>query len=185
MRLKDRRLWASVFAVVVVFGLGAATCGGGDSKADDQRRASVHARADAFERAQAAAPLPHTKNFPLRKALVEMTERQDAVNHPWYIYILADTGNIIGYYVAKTVPVNACDFLSSTEDVQYDDDGNVVLTAPSLDGMFYGGAGASSGCDAWFFFDAATNALIQIRGVHFFSTDQPLRVEAQPISVQR
>ena len=90
---------------------------------------------------------------------------------------------MVGYYVAKTVPINACNFLSSTEVVDSTSNGKVVLTAPSLDGIYYGGAGASSGCDAWFFFDSATDALIQIRGVNFFTADQPLRLEAKPITV--
>lgn len=178
-----RRLIA-VLLLIGALGITLAACNGDSAKKQTmQRRQSIAARADAFARAEAAAPLPRPTNFPLRKALVEFTKRQDLTNHPWYVYILADTGNMIGYYVATTVPINACDFLSSTEDVRDDDDGNLVLTAPSLDGMFYGGSGASSGCDAWFFFDSTTNALIQIRGVKFFSTDQPLKVDAKPINV--
>lgn len=150
---------------------------------EKSRESSVETRDLVFARAEALAPIPQLANFPTRKALVEFTERQDLENHPWYVYILADTGNVIGYYVAKTRPVNSCNFLSSTEDVVTKHEGTIVLTAPSLDGIFYGGAGASSGCDAWFFFDSATNALIEIRGVKFFAADQPLRLEADPIAV--
>lgn len=174
----------ALIAVVVAGGLLFTACGnGGDASLQRQRHDSLKQRAQAFARAERVAPLPQTKNFPLRKALVEFTERQDLISHPWYVYILADTGNVVGYYVAKTVPINACNFLSSTEQTDSTSNGKVVLTAPSLDGMFYGGAGASSGCDAWFFFDSATNALIQIRGVKWFSADQPLRIEAKPITV--
>ena|SRR3990167_5852630 len=147
------------------------------------RKAAVEQRNETYDRAKIAAPVPRNVNFPLRRALVEFTERQDLLDHPWYVYILADTGNIIGYYVAQTVPQNACNFLSSTEDVRDDDQGNLVLTAPSLDGIFYGGGGASSACDAWFFFDVTTNALVQIRGVKFFTADAPLALEAEPIVV--
>lgn len=171
-------LLAALAAVVV-----AAGCVEEDST--KIRNASVKARTQTFARAQAAAPLPRTVNFPQRKALVEFTERQDLTDHPWYVYVLADTGNVLGYYVAKTVPINACNFLSSTEEVHTEWEGTTVLTAPSLDGIYYGGAGASSGCDAWFFFDSATNALIQIRGVNFFTADQPLRLDAKPIRVER
>lgn len=154
---------------------------------DDPNRSrteSVNQRNMLFSRAEAAAPNPIPGNFPVRRALVEFTERQDLLGHPWYVYILADTGNVIGYYVAKTRPVNSCTSLSSTEDVDYDSDGgNIILTAPSLDGVFYGGSGASARCDAWFFFDSATDALIEIRGVDFYTTDQPLRLEAEPILV--
>lgn len=174
-----RLILLAVAAAVLLAG-----CGGGtNSKLQEQRKDSIRERSSTFERAERIAPVPRTVNFPLRKALVEFTARQDELDHPWYVYVLAQTGNIIGYYVAKTVPVNACNFLSSTEVVDSGESGKVVLTAPSLDGIYYGGAGASSGCDAWFFFDSATNALIQIRGVNFFTADQPLRLEAKPITV--
>lgn len=182
---RGRRIALGALAVVAVFMLTTAESCDGSSTADQQRERSVDSRAQNFSKAEKVAPLPKSVNFPIRKALVAFTERQDMIDHPWYVYILADTGNMIGYYVAKTVPINACDFLSSTEDVRSpEDEGNVVLTAPSLDGVFYGGGGASAGCDAWFFFDSATNALVQIRGVNFYTADQPLRVEAKPIRVR-
>lgn len=108
-----------------------------EDKAKEKRDSAISARADTFARAEKVAPLPEMNNFPARKALVEYTLLQDRIDTKWYIYILGDTGNIIGYYVGKTRPINSCNFLSSTEDVS----GTLVLTAPSLDGIFYGGAG--------------------------------------------
>lgn len=172
------RLPVIVTVIVSLSLLMAASC---DSKSSQQRQTAVAQRADTFQRAVQQYPNPQNANFPLRGALVKMTDRQDLLNHPWYIYILGDNGNAIGYYVGQTVPVNACDFLSNTADLQ---DHNVV-PAPSLDGIYYGGSGSSSGCDAWFFFDYATDALIQIRGVHFFTADQPLILNAEPIKVQQ
>jgi len=156
-----------------------------NSKSATQRNESVRTRTEVFGAAEAKFPIPRPKNFPLREALVRFTEREDLLDHPWYVYIIADTGNILGYYVAKQVPVNSCTFLSSTENVRDDDDGNLILTAPSLDGIYYGGGGASAGCDEWFFFDGATDAMIKIRGVKFFVADQPLKLEAEPILVER
>lgn len=180
-----RKLIAFALLMVVVATV-AAGCGGQtNDRLQEQRKKSVVTRSEAFAKAEAAAPQPRPSNFPLRKALAEFTQRQDMIDHPWYVYILAQTGNVVGYYVGKTVPINACNFLSSTEAVDSSENGKVILTAPSLDGMYYGGAGASSGCDAWFFFDSATDALIQIRGVQFFATDQPLRLEADPIQVTK
>lgn len=160
--------------------VGATSCEGNPSL-NAQRDESVTARTQAFDRAERLYPLPLTQNFPLRQALVEFTEREDLINHPWYTYVLGDNGNIVGYYVTKTPPLNSCNFLSSTEDQGVS---GAVLTAPSLDGIYYGGGGSSSNCDEWFFFDLATNALIKIRGVHFYTADQPLRLEADPILVQ-
>ena len=156
----------------------------GGANSADQRRASVQTRTDTFARAEARYPIPRTENFPLRDALVQFTERQDLLNHPVYVYIVADTGQIMGYYVAKTYPVNLCAFLSSTENVRDDDTGNLILTAPSLDGIYYGGAGASSSCDGWFFFDQASAALVEVIGFKVFIVDQPLNIEAQPLTVR-
>lgn len=155
-----------------------------DSNPGDVRKQAIRNRNNAFVRARNLYPDPgpELKNFPMRKALVDFTLRQDLIHHPWYVYILGDNGNVIGYYVAKTVPENACNFLSSTEDIygQGDSDNPVVATAPSYDGVYYGQAA----CDSWFFFDQSTNALIQIRGVKFYAADQPLRLEAKPILVK-
>jgi hypothetical protein len=169
------RLILSVLIVIMV----AAACGGAEG--DSQRKRAVSGRLDTFDGATARYPDPRPQNFPLRGALVKMTERQDLENHPWYIYILGMDGNVIGYYVGQTVPINACNFLSSSEDVFDGGQNDFVTTAPSLDGMFYGNAA----CDAWFFFDAATDALIQIRGTNFYAADQPLLLDAEPISVDQ
>lgn len=179
-----RRLICVGFMAVVVLAVLTA-CSGGNSALKKQRSASVTERVQAYERAVAKYPEPKTENFPNRATLVEMTKRDDLVNHPWYVYILGMNGNVIGYYVAKSDPVNACDFLSSTEDVGTygDHDGVAITTAPSLDGIFYGGSGATAGCDAWVFLDYATNALVKIRGLPFYVADQPLRVDAQAIKV--
>lgn len=164
-------------ALLVTMGT-AASC---SDKSQRLREESVEQRLTTLERALKVAPNPVTVNFPLRRALVEFTERQDMLNHPTYVYVLADTGQILGYYVAKTFPVNICAFLSSTEDAR----GNgAVLTAPSLDGIYYGGAGSSSPCNGWFFFDYSTNALIELIDMKIFVADQPLRVEAEPFTVE-
>lgn len=93
---------------------------------------------------------------------------------------MGDNGNTLGYYVAKAAPENACNFISSTEDIYNNDHGVVKMQSPSYDGVYYG----QSQCDQWFFFDTATNALIQIRGVKFYVSDQPLKLNAQPIQVK-
>lgn len=152
---------------------------------EEPNKEAIEQRAQVFDQAEALAPTPSPVNFPLRRALVKFTERQDELNHPWFVYILGDNGNVLGYYVAQTVPINACNFLSSTEQIVDRTDGDLVIAAPSLDGIYYGGSGASSGCDAWFFFDTATDALVQIRGVNWYAADQPLSVQAEAITIRQ
>lgn len=151
---------------------------------ESQRSRSIEERADSFSRAQSLHPVPQNENFPIRGILTEYTERQDLVNHPWYTYILNDMGNVTHYFVSTALPVNSCAFLGSTEDVRDDDDGNLILTAPSLDGVYYGGSGAASACNGWIFIDAATGAMGLAFGMKIMTFDAPLLLETEPILIQ-
>lgn len=139
-----------------------------------------------FDRAQALYPMPEPADFPFRRDLVKYTQRQSLTRHPFYVYVLGENGNVVGYFVGQTAPQNACNFLSETTKVGTTNyNSNVYYRqAPSLDGVYYGGTGSSGACDEWFFFDAATDALIKIRGLNFFTADQPLKLDAQPIEVR-
>ena len=113
-------------------------------------------------------------------------QRQSLTRHPFYIYVLVENGNVVGYFVGQTAPQNACNFLSETTKIGTTPyNSNVYYRqAPSLDGVYYGGTGSSGACDEWFFFDATSDALIKIRGLNFFTADQPLKLEADPIEVR-
>lgn len=168
-------------AAITLIGLFAVACT--ESEAEGQRKAAVEDRAGGFSRAEAAVPIRPSVNFPLRGALEEFNFRLDQENTLWYVYVLGFNGNMLGYYTATTRPINSCNFLSSTEQVRTSSNGNLVLTAPSLDGIFYGGSGASGACQSHFFFDAATGAMIEIGSLPFWVSDQPLLLEAEPILV--
>lgn len=177
-------------AIFVVGALLVAACDTAkpNSSAEDQRKASIEQRAQTFDQAEKSAPLPKPQNFPMRRALIDYTNRQDLVNHPWYIYVLGDNGNTFGYFVGKTYPQSTCNFLSSTEIVRENrgDNGStaVVLTAPSLDGIYYGGGGSKGGGCDYFFFDAGTNAMQVIHhDIKWFVSDAPLALNVQPIKV--
>lgn len=150
------------------------------TKAEVQREESIRTRAEMFERAEVAVPIPRTVNFPLRRVLAEYTRRQDLLNHPWYTYIISETGAITHYFVSTTVPVNSCAFLSSTED----ETANGIMTAPSLDGLYYGGAGAATVCNGWIFIDAATNTMGLAFGAEILTFDAPLILETEPLLIQ-
>jgi|SRR3990172_1888893 len=173
------------FAVVglVLLALLSAACESTQSGAQ-QRQRSVETRTEMFARAEALIPIPRTENFPLREVLAEYTRRQDLVNHPWYTYLLSDTGQVTHYFVSTAVPVNACAFLSSTEDIETQYEGTIVVTAPSLDGIFYGGAGAAAACDGWIFVDAATGVMGLAFGIKIMTFDAPLVLETEPILIR-
>lgn len=156
----------------------------GDDTGDKQRDESVDFRWQAHERAREKYGMPNVQNFPLYQLLKEYTEKADLLNHPWYTYIYSDDGRVTHYFVSTTVPVNSCAFLGSTEDVETKHEGTIVLTAPSLDGIFYGGAGAASACNGWIFKDAATGALGLIFGTKIQSYEAPLILETEPVLIR-
>lgn len=149
-----------------------------DSQRADVYSENVNTRETIFLQAQALYPIPIPSDFPLRKDLVEFTLRE-AKPGPWYVYIQTDSGTYSAYYVAKNKPQNACNFLSDTK-TSYN---GILRDAPSLDGIYYGGTGASGACDAWFWFDASTNALVETRFKTTVS-DQPLAIDVPEIRVK-
>jgi hypothetical protein len=148
---------------------------------DVQRQQSVNERTDAMAKAEAKYPAPINTNFPIRGVLLEYTERQDLVNHPWYTYVFSDTGAITHYFVSTTLPVSTNAFLGATEAFTESADGTDFITdAPSLDGIYYGGSGSSSNQNGWIFIDANTGALGVIYGCKIMTFDAPLLLETEP-----
>lgn len=172
---KSRRLTSAVTAALAVFILAGCTLA---DTGEDNRRDAVTQRERVFNKAEHMYPVVEPSNFPIRKALVEFTVRQDMINHPWYIYLQGMTGEVYGYFIGQTYPISTCDFLSSSESISSSQNGKVVVTAPSLDGIFYGGGGSSAACDGMFFFDVTTNAMITFSSPNWFATDQPLQIDA-------
>jgi hypothetical protein len=166
-----------VFAVIVL-SIGLVACG--EASVEDNRQADVDTRWEVFDRAKTKYPVPaaELQNFPMRGALVKFTLRQDAVNHPWFIYLYSMTGEPIGYYVGQTYPQSACNFLSSSEYLNGEGAEKTapdnVMTAPSLDGMYYSGSGSNAACATMFFFDASTDAMITFSAQLWTATDVPV-----------
>jgi len=179
------RVRVGIFVGILVISLMLVACSIMENdKASQQRVESVETRAQMFERSEAKYPVPYTENFPLRGLLVDYTERQDLLNHPWYTYIFSDTGAITHYFVSTTLPVSTSAFLSSTEDWVGNNYGNLIMTAPSLDGMFYGGAGGTTGNNGWIFKDASTGTMCVVYGMKILTLDAPLILETEPILIQ-
>lgn len=139
-------------------------------------------RSNIMDRAYEQIPTPQLQNFVKRRAVSEYMERMDEPNKTFYIYVIADTGNVMGYYVSRGGPINICTFMTPPDRVSYErSQGRVVREAPGIDGLYYGGDGA---CDTEYFFDAETDAMIQLNGLNLFVADQPLDIEANPINVK-
>lgn len=171
----------AMLMVVLIFSACTANTSIGKSTAELLREGSVNVRWKNLERAMSLFPDPaNLSNFPLRGALLKYVDRQDQLNHPWYVYLMDMEGDYIGYFVAEVMPQSTCNFLGSTEDIRSSENGKVVVTAPSYDGIFYGGGGASAACNSLFFFDQNTDALIGFNVPAYLFSDVPLVLDAQP-----
>ena len=186
-----RRTLVALAAALAVFGIALAGCGGSSSlggpTAQQQRAQAINQRTREYAKAVAQVPTPTVTNFPRRQTLADAVKRQSLPNHPWYVYVLGQNGNIVNYFVSKSVPVNDCDYLSSTQDVTTYGDGNgnvgnvAVLDAPSLEGIYQ----SASGCNTLTFFDLGTNAEVQVTAIGSYITDRPLKVNAQAIKITK
>lgn len=128
------------------------------------------------EAADRSVPAYQASNFVVRNTVNEYMRRMDEPNKIFYLYVMSDMGTPIGYYVARTPATNICTFLTPPERVERHrpSGGNstyVVRQAPALDGVFYG----SGACNTEYFFDAETDAMIQIQGLNLFISDQPIQ----------
>lgn len=94
-------------------------------------------------------------------------------NKQSYVYMQNANGDLIGFYVLKGLPVSYCTAQTPTYQIKYDDHGNVVVPAPSIDGVYYSGGE----CNTFYGFDATSGAYIEYTvglGINVLIYDQPL-----------
>lgn len=146
------------------------------------RDQNMKAQQTLMARATAAVPVPQVNNFLAREAVAKQVKRLDEKGKLFYVYILGQNGQQVGYYVANTRPVSTCALLTPAQELVYaGNNTRQAMGAPSLGGVY----GFGGGCNSHFFFDAATDAYVEISGLPFFVADQPLAVDAAPIKVSR
>ena len=167
-----------IILVVLVALVGAFAVACTQQPEDQSRKEAVQDRTTNFERAEEKHPAPtDLTNFPMRGSLVKFTERQDEVNHPWYVYILSHNGDPVGYYIGETYPQSACNMLSdTTRFVDLPDANWGETSAPSYDGVFYG-----DGCQTYFFFDIVSDAMYTFAAPNWLASDQPLSLDTQAL----
>lgn len=152
-----------------------AACGEDPAKTDNEIQRDVQ------ERVRTQGPIHEPNYSRTYDAINAWLERWDSPDKISYVYLLGDTGNVIGYYTAQGRPVNICTFLTAPYEIVPREGTDLVVPAPALDGVYYG----NDSCDSWYFFTADTDAYIEIGGgMRFFVTDQPLAVEAEEITVE-
>lgn len=133
-----------------------------------------------IQRAQRAVRVPQVNNFITREAVAKWLKRMDVPRKTFYIYVFTPMGQPIGYYVSQHYPVPFSALMTPPERIYYNPNGNIKMTSPALDGVWY--SGGSSG-DLYYWFDAETDALISVKGFSLFFTDQPLSLNIDRIRV--
>lgn len=170
-------------AIAVVMSLFAIGVTGCKADNDDSQKQGAKVQEDIMRNAQNSIPTYQPQHFLTRKAVTKWMKRMDTPSKTFYIYLLADNGQKIGYYVGQTRPISACTLLTPSKRLVEGEwgsgYGDFVMPAPSLDGVY-----GSSGCDSYFFFDATTDAYVEIKGMNFFVSDQPLNIDVEPITVK-
>jgi len=129
--------------------------------------------------AVAKFPAPQPSNFPAREAVVKQTKRMDEAGKVFYVYLVGMNGQQIGYYVSNTRPVATCSLLTPPEDIITHSQTYFQVKAPSMGGTY----SPAPSCGSVFFFDALTDAYIEISGMTYFVSDQPLSLKSEPITV--
>ena len=159
-----------VSAVLLVLTLTASSC---ESKPDDLAVARETQREVMGSATEAVPPYLPTE-FPAREDInwyLQETEQRAT----WYVYAINREGRPIFYVVSDMKPRNICISITAPDRRVAGSQGNVVMSAPALDGVYYGGAG----CDAYYLRDAATGNFIEIAGQTFtlIASKVPLRLE--------
>jgi len=138
-----------------------------------------------MQRAVNSEPTYQPTNFLTREAVNRWMEIMDTPSKTFYVYLMGNNGNHIGYYVAQTRPICSSARLTPPDRIERHERGGgsramtaSVVSAPALDGVYTTGE-----CDSYFFFDSETDAYIEIQGLNFFVSDQPLSIDVEPIKV--
>lgn len=145
----------------------------------------IETQEEAMDKAMKSEQVPELDHFRTREAITKWMERMDKPSKTYYIYLLSNTGSKIGYYVGKTRPISVGTYLTPTKKEYHVGGGSgphPLGPAPSLDGTYDAGGSTSS---QYFFFEAGSDAYMEIKGVNYLVSDQPLSVDAPRITVDK
>lgn len=177
--IKADRLMSVIIVPLLLLGIAALALTACNEQSTTQQQEATRDRIQ--DRAHQAVRVPEISNFLVRETVAEYMRRMDEPNKLFYVYVLADTGQILGYYIARGAPVNICTFLTPPDRFHRESGPAYAMRkAPAADGVFYG----DSACNTEYFFDAETDSLIQIQGLKLFISEQPLELDAEPIRVK-
>lgn len=151
----------------------------GCSEESDSYKEDRKIQEDIMQKAQAAVPIYETQNYLSRLAINEYMKRMDTPDKLWYIYPMTESGAYIGYYISRTYPISIAVAMSNPLQKLSGNNGNVVVPAPGIDGVYYNGVDPS----LYYFFDASTDAMVLLT-TDFVALDYPLDVDAPVLNIK-
>jgi len=160
---------AGLIAAAVLLGACTSSGGGGNSTANEQK--IQKGSYDALTKLEPAHAMSYSPTRATINFWIDTWGRNP--NKLAYVYLQNSNGDFTGYYVFKGLPVSYCAALTPTYKIDYDSNGNLLLPAPSIDGVYYSGGQ----CNTYYGRDATTDAYIEYTaglGINVLLYDQPL-----------
>ena len=167
---RSRKYLVATAVVLAGLSVGAAKCGGGSDLSEAKQKQQT-----VMQKATAAVPAYVPSKFSGRED-INWSIKETEGRHTWYVYALAMDGKPLFYVVSDMKPRNKCISITAPDRVYSNNAGTVKLSAPSMLGTYFGGAG---NCQTYYLRDAQTGSYIELNGGAFtlIATKAPLSIE--------
>ena len=169
-----RKLTATIAAVgVAVLALTGCTEPTADEKSRD----------DAYQKVMERQPGKTLEYSPTRETINFWVDTWNEEGKLSYVYLQNTSGDVIGYYVLKGLPVSYCAQISPPDYVDHGSSGsNVARKAPANDGAYYG----DGNCNTFYGQDATSGSYIEYTAgmginVLLFDAPMPNQGDAKPL----
>jgi hypothetical protein len=161
-----------VLFVALLVGGGLSACGIGGDKSGQHKESGNNQKA--YNKMVDQDPAHQMVYSPTRKTINFWIDTWNKPGQLAYVYLMNNTGTLIGYFVFKGPPVSMCTALTPTYKIYKSSNGNVLTPAPAADGVYYSGGE----CNTYYGQDAQTGAYVE------FSVGQALAMllYSQPLS---
>ena len=117
----------------------------------------------------AASPPYQYQYFLTAEAINEYCKRTDVPSKLWYVYLYAPMGQELGFFIADRIPTSINVARTAPDRIVDRNDGDVVVRAPALDGVYYAGD-----IDMAYIFDVESDAMICYYNIPAIVSDKPL-----------
>lgn len=145
-----------------------------------QRKKQTAMQVTNQEKAEQLYPMPQIDDYITRRQVIRWTDEMDNPS-VWYVYVyLRGVPEPLGFYIADAPPTPYCAFLNPPDQVIDRYEGDVVVTAPGIDGVYYGEGNCN---DLNYFWDEASGAMVQLKGFDLFAVNAPLDLEVPQFTI--